>query len=309
MDTSSALVLVTGANGLVGSHICQALVERGARVRALVRRPGTAPQAAGVEEMVGDFADAEVAQRAVDSVAAVVSTVYPLGSSDLSLQQRVSIDGTRQLAEAAAAAGVDRFVHVSTAAVYEREADTGDVDEDGVLVDDDAGDYAVTKRRTDEALAQVDQITRVLVRPPAILGPGESSVWNSLRPAQLRDDEEARRADPTATFAWVHVKDLATMVADLAAGAIGSGEHPAEGPVTGGCTAVNVAGQPATLRDYVGTVTSALDVAPQWHDEPVWTGALLTGRARGWGWQPDVGLADALDELAAGIDAVGRAGH
>lgn len=301
MDTASPLVLVTGANGLVGSHICHALLDRGARVRALVRRPGTAPQVDGVEEMVGDVADADDVTRAVDTVAAVVSTVYPLGSSDLELQQRVSIDGTRQLAEAAVAAGVDLFVHVSTAAVYEREPGTGDVDEQGVLVDDGAGDYAVTKRRTDESLAEVGQITRVLVRPPAILGPGESSVWNSLRPEQVREDEAARRVDPTATFAWVHVRDLAALTADVATGAILPAEDATDGPVAGACTAVNVAGEPATQLDYMGTVTAALGVDPAWDDDPVWTGSLLTGRARSWGWRPEVDLRAALDELSAGL--------
>jgi uncharacterized protein YbjT (DUF2867 family) len=52
---TSSIVVVTGANGLVGSHVVAALSERGATVRAVVRRPGTAPDLAGVEERVGDF--------------------------------------------------------------------------------------------------------------------------------------------------------------------------------------------------------------------------------------------------------------
>ena len=46
---SSPVVVVTGANGLVGSHVVAALAERGATVRAVVRRVGTAPQHPGVE--------------------------------------------------------------------------------------------------------------------------------------------------------------------------------------------------------------------------------------------------------------------
>ena len=56
---SPAIVVVTGANGLVGSHVVSALGERGATVRAVVRRVGTAPQHPGVEEHVGDFADSD----------------------------------------------------------------------------------------------------------------------------------------------------------------------------------------------------------------------------------------------------------
>jgi nucleoside-diphosphate-sugar epimerase len=71
--------------------------------------------------------------------------------------------------------------------------------------------------------------------------------------------------------------------------------------VAGGTTPVIVAGEPATWRDYLGTVADALGVAPEWTDEPVWTGQLRSDRARRWGWAPRVGLAQALDELRRGL--------
>ena len=71
--------------------------------------------------------------------------------------------------------------------------------------------------------------------------------------------------------------------------------------MAGGTTPVIVAGEPATWRDYFGTVTDALSVSPGGTDEPVWTGHLLTDRARGWGWAPQVGLARAMEELRQGL--------
>ena len=50
--------------------------------------------------------------------------------------------------------------------------------------------------------------------------------------------------------------------------------------MAGGTTPVTVAGEPATWRDHLGTVTDALGVASPWTDEPVRTGQLLTDRAR-----------------------------
>jgi len=295
-------VVVTGANGLVGARVCAALVERGATVRAVVRRPGTAPRLDGVEERVGDFFDPDLAADVVAGTSAVVTTVHPMGS-DRETQQRVGVEGTTTLARAAAAAGVDRLVHVSTAAVYDRSPGVGDVDEGSALVGDDAGDYPVTKRDTDAALAAVGGITRVLLRPPAILGPGESSVWNTLRPADVRDDEHARHAVPERSWAWVHVEDLASLAADVATGAVSAAEDPDAGPVDGGCTPVNVASGPATWRDYLGTVTGALGVAPTWDDGPAWTGQVLADRAHRWGWSPQVPLATALAEVHAGLRA------
>ena len=297
---SRKLVVVTGANGFVGSHVCAALTERGATVRAVVRRPGTAPDLPGVEERVGEFDDPAFATDVVQGADAVVTTVHPMGS-DRAAQERVAVQGTPLLARAARDAGVDRLVHVSTAAVYDRSPGVGDVAEDAALVSDGAHDYAVTKRDTDAALAAIDGITRVLVRPPAILGAGESSVWNTLRPAALRDDETERHGVADQTFAWVHVTDLAALIADVATGVVADSPDPARGPVVGECVAVNVAAGPATVRDYVGTVTEALGVEPVWEDGPGWTGQIVADRARGWGWRPQVGIEQALAEVEKGL--------
>ena len=296
----SSVVVVTGANGLVGARICAALAERGATVRAVVRRPGTAPVLPGVEEWVGDFPDPGFAADVVEGASAVVTTVHPMGT-DRDNQHRIGVEGTPVIARAAAAAGVDRLVHISTAGVYDRSPETGDVDESAALVGDDGGDYPVTKRDTDAALGAVEGTTRVLLRPPAILGAGETSVWNSLRPAAIRDDEKARHAVPGQSFAWVHVDDLAAFAADLASGRVATSTDPATGPVAGACTAVNVAAGPATVRDYYETVTGALGVEPVWDDAPAWTGRILAGRAHGWGWTPTVDLATALAEIDAGL--------
>ena len=291
-NTGSGLVVVVGANGLVGARVCAALAGRGARVRAVVRRPGTAPTLDGVEETVGDFTEAAFAATAVHGADAVVTTVHPMGS-DAETQRAVGVDGTTTVARAAAGAGVARLVHVSTAAVYDRSPGVGDVNDSSPLVADDADVYAVTKRDTDRSLATVDGITRVLLRPPAILGPGSTSVWNTLRPAAIRDDEHARHAVADQTFGWVHVEDLVRFAADLALGA--------PGPEDGGCTPVLVAAGPATVRDYQETVARAVGVEPVWDDRPAWTGHLLAERAHAWGWEPTVDLAHALAEIEAGL--------
>jgi 2-alkyl-3-oxoalkanoate reductase len=294
------VVVVTGANGFVGSRICSALVDRGATVRAVVRRPGTAPALRGVQERVGTFHDPDFAAAVVADASAVVTTVHPMGT-DSETQHRIAVEGTPVLARAARDAGVARLVHISTAAVYDRSPEAGDIDEQSPMVEDDADAYAVTKRDTDAALAEIHGLTRVLLRPPAILGAGESSIWNSLRPAAIRDDEEARHAVPEKSFAWVHVDDLAVLVADVASGRVPTSADPGNGPVEGACTVVNVAAGRATTRDYYETVTGALGVKPIWDDGSAWTGRILATRAHGWGWAPAVDLTQALAEIDEGL--------
>jgi nucleoside-diphosphate-sugar epimerase len=294
------VVVVTGGNGFVGSRICERLARRGATVRAIVRRPGTAPAASRLDEWVGHFYDPDLAAAVVKGASAVVTTVHPMGE-DLRTQHRIAVDGTPVLARAARDAGVERLVHVSTAGVYDRSPGVGDVDEESPLVGDRADAYAVSKRDTDAALGDVEGLTRVLLRPPAVLGPGESSIWNSLRPASIRDDEEARRVNPGQSFAWVHVDDLVALAVDLAWGAVPAATSPHSGPVDGACTAVNVAAGTAKARDYYEAVTKAVAVEPVWIDAPAWTGRILAERAHAWGWASCVDLARALTELEDGL--------
>src|ERR687889_2670241 len=265
MVPAAPVVVVTGANGLVGTAVCRALVERSVQVRAVVRRAGSAPAMDGVTEFVGDFTDESFARSVVQGAAAVVTTVHPMGASR-EMQQRVGVEGTAVFARAARDAGVALLVHVSTAGVYDRSAGVGDVAEDGALLPEGSGDYPDTKNATDVALARVDGLTTVLVRPPAIMGAGDTSIWNTLRPQEIRDGE--RRTHPAKTFAWVHVDDLAALVADVATGAVATADDPERGPVAGGTTPVIVAGEPATWRDYLGTVAEAVGGAPGGGDEP-----------------------------------------
>ena len=158
MATSSPVVVVTGANGLVGTAVCRALVERSARVRAVVRRAGSAPALDGVTEHVGDFADEGVARAVTQGADAVVTTVHPM-ASPRDVQHRVGVEGTPVVARAARDAGVARLVYVSTAGVYDRSAGLGDVAEDGALLPEGSGDYPDTKNATDAALAQVGGLT------------------------------------------------------------------------------------------------------------------------------------------------------
>jgi 2-alkyl-3-oxoalkanoate reductase len=302
MPSTAVTVVVTGANGFVGSRICEALAERGANVRAVVRRAGTAPELPGVAEVVGDFTNPDLAASVVSGATSVVTTVHPM-SGNRATQHRIGVEGTPVLGRAAACAGVDRLIHISTAAVYDRTPAIGDVDESSALVSDDADDYAVTKRDTDVALGRVDGITRVLLRPPAILGPGPTSTWNTLLPAQMRDDDQARHTVAAKTFPWVHVADLASLAADVASGRVLDAPDLASGPVPGGWIPLNVASAGATQRDYFEAVTGGLGIDPVWDEAPSWTGQVRAERALGWGWAPTVDLAQALAEIVAGLSA------
>jgi nucleoside-diphosphate-sugar epimerase len=110
-------VLILGATGQVGNAIARRLAGEGADVRALVRSPKRAdvlPE--GVQAVTGDVTDAKSLQAALEGVGTVyhAAGIPEQWRKDTSEFERVNVDGTRNVVEAALAAGVERFVYTST---------------------------------------------------------------------------------------------------------------------------------------------------------------------------------------------------
>src|SRR2546426_12761006 len=112
-------VLVTGASGLVGSHVVEALVARGETVRALVRPASRAAALRlGAEAVAGDVTDPAVWQRAAHGVRAIVhAAAIVQRRASWERYVAVNVEGTR-LAVAAAPAARARLVHISSLAGY-----------------------------------------------------------------------------------------------------------------------------------------------------------------------------------------------
>ncbi len=119
-------VLVTGATGLLGSHLAERLRARGDRVRALVR-PGSATaflDSLGVEILRGDLTTPRDCDAATSGVAQVYHCAAKVGDWGTWPEfQRGCMDATRTLAEAAGRSGVARFLHVSSTSAYGHPTD------------------------------------------------------------------------------------------------------------------------------------------------------------------------------------------
>jgi dihydroflavonol-4-reductase len=110
-------VLITGATGQVGNAIARRLAGDGVEVRALVRSPERARVLpAGVQPVFGDVTDPPSLQAALDGAATVYHSagIPEQWRRDAGEFARVNVDGTRNVVEAALAAGVQRFVYTST---------------------------------------------------------------------------------------------------------------------------------------------------------------------------------------------------
>ena len=127
--------LVTGATGLLGSHLVEKLVEAGQPVRGLVR-PGSDTRHLdqwGVEKAFGDVTDAASLPEAFRGVERVYHAAAQVGDwGPWSRFVAVTIEGTRNMLDAARDAGVKRFLHVSSISAY------GHPDGEGLVLDETA---------------------------------------------------------------------------------------------------------------------------------------------------------------------------
>jgi nucleoside-diphosphate-sugar epimerase len=111
-------VLVTGASGYLGSAVAERLAQEGRAVRGLVRR-AEARLPKGVRPVLIDLeGDARSLEPALAGSEVVVHCAAHLGDGARDRFRRVNVGGTRALLDAAVRAGVRRFVHVSSIAVY-----------------------------------------------------------------------------------------------------------------------------------------------------------------------------------------------
>lgn len=165
--------LVTGGSGFIGSHLVEALVGRGERVRILDTAPPREllPNATFLH---GSVLDHEAAARACDGVRQVfhLAAMAQLWHRDPSVFDAVNHGGTRIMLAAAAKAGVRRFVHCSTESVLNGREAVDDGFNPGLEAM--AGPYCRSKYLAErEALAAARRMPVVIVNPTAPIGPGD----------------------------------------------------------------------------------------------------------------------------------------
>ncbi|MEM7585953.1 MAG: NAD-dependent epimerase/dehydratase family protein [Acidobacteriota bacterium] len=114
------MIFVSGANGFIARHVVRALAAAGESVRAFDIRFGDdfAEEFPGVEVAPGDLGDAAGLERALQGARTVVHLASKHVDHDGSGFEKINVEGTRALCRAAAAAGVERFIYLSSVGIY-----------------------------------------------------------------------------------------------------------------------------------------------------------------------------------------------
>lgn len=175
-------VLVTGATGAIGSHLVEWLGRHACRVRILSRRClAPEPFSVPVEWISGDISDRSIIPCAVDQVDTIFHLAARLhmnapGDALKHEYERVNVQGTRILTEAAEKAGVHRLVFFSTINVY-GDDNTGTVNEKDEPHPDTL--YARTKLDA-EKIVLSGRLPAVVLRLAAVYGPGMKGNYRHL---------------------------------------------------------------------------------------------------------------------------------
>lgn len=187
MNVRGSVVVITGIGGFIGLRLAEVFRDAGATVRGL-ELPGAAStraRAAGFEVLEGDVTNAASAKDAVRGADVVLHTAAIVGEGgDLELYRRVNVGGVVTMAEAARAAGVRRFVHLSSVMVHGFTFPDG-VTEDGPLRGE-GNAYCQTKIESEAALRPLEApgtFDVTIIRPGDVYGPG-SVPW-VMRPLEL----------------------------------------------------------------------------------------------------------------------------
>jgi len=221
MDWANRRIVVTGAGGFIGSHLCELLVSRGARVRALVRYTSRndrghlddlAPDVREAIEvkaldLIDPFAvrDALEGGSVVFHLAALIGIPYSYVAPASYLE--VNARGTMNVLEAARAAGVERVVHTSTSEVY-GTARTTPIDETHPL--QGQSPYSASKIAADhlaESYHRSFGLPVTILRPFNAYGPRQSAraVIPSIVAQAIGGAAEIRlgRLEPSRDFTFV----------------------------------------------------------------------------------------------------------
>lgn len=179
--TNHPITLLTGITGFMAGHLAERLLAEGAAVRGTARRPQafavseSSKVLRGIAVVHADLLDAEALRAAAQGCRAVVHIAAWTGGAELSEAAglSVNVEGTRNVLAAAQAAGVERFIYLSSVAVYGLNR--------APLIDETAATPPVGQAYPDskiaaEKLVRESGLPYVIIRPASTYGP-RGSAW------------------------------------------------------------------------------------------------------------------------------------
>ena len=171
--------LITGGAGFLGINLVRYLLERSHKVRTLDIAPFDYPERSRVEVHTGDIRDKSAVEMAMQGVDLVIHTAAALPLYKAADIFSTDIDGTRNVIQAAHERGVERFIHISTTAVYGIPDHHPLVESDQL---DGVGPYGEAKVKAEEICASYRErgLCVPILRPKSFIGPERLGIFAML---------------------------------------------------------------------------------------------------------------------------------
>jgi nucleoside-diphosphate-sugar epimerase len=247
------IIALTGATGFLGGHALAAFTSAGHQVRALTRRPQA--EQTGVTWVAGALDRPEALAQLVTSADAVVHVAGVVNAPDAAGFAAGNPVGTQAMIDAAQAAGVQSFIHISSLAVREP----------GLSL------YGASKLEA-ERVVRDSALDWQVVRPPAIYGPGDMDNLELFRLAK----KGMMPLPPPGRLSLIYAADLAALIlAMVERGKAGSCYEADDGVANGW-----------SHRDYAQAIAAAVGANPWIFSMPaalVRAGAWMDQHVRGSG--------------------------
>jgi dihydroflavonol-4-reductase len=175
------MILVTGANGLVGGFLCKELVDKGYNVKALVRKKSDITLLKEISDRieihVGDLNDVGSLLDALEGVDCIVHTAATISfwAKRKEEMYQTNVEGTRNIVNAALECGIKKFIHISSIAAIGRKVSDTSITETNTWEESALNTaYAVTKHQAELEVSRAveEGLNAVILNPSIILGPG-----------------------------------------------------------------------------------------------------------------------------------------
>ena len=268
------MILVTGANGLVGSYLCRYLLANGKKIRALKRANSNlnlltdiSTQIEWVDGDVTDIVSLETAMEGIEQVyhcAAIIS--YTKKNADALM--RVNVEGTANVVNLALDFGVKKLVHVSSIAALGRTGKNNEQVTEATPWDRKnlTSDYSISKFLAEREVwrAIAEGLNAVIINPSIILGAGN---WDSGSCKLFTTVHSGFKYYTEGITGYVDVRDVVKIAYTLM-----------ESDIQGERFILN--SENVMYRDFLGTIATSLKVK----GPNIKAGSLLSGLAWRMEW-------------------------
>lgn len=254
-------VFLTGGSGFVGGRLIRALKDRNDAVRALARseKAQRTVGALGAQPVEGDLVNVEAMTAGMQDCEWVIHAAARTTGTRRADFIEDNVRGTERVLEAARAAKVKRFIHISTEAVLLGSGPLINVDETRPIPERGVGPYSESKGRAERLVLSCNspEMETVVVRPRFVWGAGDTSLLPNLVDAVK-----------SGKFAWFNGGKYRTSTCHIENAVHGTLLAAEKG--RGGQAYFLTDGEPVEFRAFLSEMLTAVGVTPPKRRMPLW---------------------------------------